>query len=493
MKKGYILILLILLMFAFSTYGNGQKEQAGSLVETAKLVMAFRTFGTTPRDLSKIEEELNKILRDRIQAEVELLIIPSSSYNQQLTLMLSGNEQLDVIGANRALIPTVYAAEQIQPLGTLIDKYGQGIKAAIPDVLKNGYFEGELYCIPIQADVAHGYGGFMMRKDICDKYGIDPSAIDSYDKLTDVFALVQKNEPDMLMLAPYMSRNSFQMFNPTWDNLANDFGVLDHYGDNLKVVNLFETESYKNYLKVFRDWYVRGFISKDVTNATDAGASLMKAGNLFAYTQATKPGVEAQESNSSGYEVVSCQVLPTLTTTFNIWQWAIPENSDNPEKAMMLLNELYTNPDVINLMAYGIEGEHYAFEDDGTINYPAGVDSASSGYNMGNMVWSFGNEFIAHIWHGNSIDVWEQTKVWNKSGLFSKANGFVFNPLPVANEITAVQNIFDQYKMGLECGVLDPEKTLPEMNDKLYKAGLQKIIDEKQAQLNKWATQNNVK
>lgn len=40
--------------------------------------------------------------------------------------------------------------------------------------------------------------------------------------------------------------------------------------------------------------------------------------------------------------------------------------------------------------------------------------------------------------------------------------------------------------MSLECGVLDPETALPEMNEKMYAAGLQNIIDEKQAQLDKW-------
>ncbi len=44
--------------------------------------------------------------------------------------------------------------------------------------------------------------------------------------------------------------------------------------------------------------------------------------------------------------------------------------------------------------------------------------------------------------------------------------------------------------MALENGLLDPETAIPEMNKKLYEAGLQKIMDEKQAQLDAWAAQN---
>ena len=56
----------------------------------------------------------------------------------------------------------------------------------------------------------------------------------------------------------------------------------------------------------------------------------------------------------------------------------------------------------------------------------------------------------------------------------------------VTTETAAVQSVYDEYRMSLECGVLDPETALPEMNEKMYAAGLQNIIDEKQAQLDEW-------
>ena len=64
--------------------------------------------------------------------------------------------------------------------------------------------------------------------------------------------------------------------------------------------------------------------------------------------------------------------------------------------------------------------------------------------------------------------------------------------IAVSNEIAAVQNVYDQYRMSLECGVSDPNEVLDEMNEKLYAAGLQTIIDEKQKQLDKWASENGV-
>ncbi len=483
--------ILSLLMAGTMMLGMAGVQAAAE--EPEKLVVAFRVFGTAPADLLDVEEKLNEITREKIGAEVELLVIPSGSYKQQTTLMLSGDEKLDVMGATSTVVTPAVASEQLKPLGDLIDEYGQGIKEVLGDeLLKCGEFEGELYCIPIKCDAVQGMGGFILRKDICDKYGIDPASIDTYEKMGEAFATVHEKEPNMTVLAPYSPGYSPLQFNRAWDKLGDEFGVLGDYGQSLVVENLFESQAYKDYLNIFRDWYQKGYFSADVTNATEAGASLMKAGNLFAYTQAGKPGIEIQEGNSAGYEVYYCQVGGSLKTTQDTWQWTIPENCDNPEKAMEFLNLLYTDPDVINLMAYGIEGTHYVKNEDGTIGYPDGVDSMNSGYNLGSMVWSFGNEFNSYVWEGNDPDVWEQTDEWNQTGYTSKAFGFRFYNVPVANEIAAVQNVYDQYRMALECGVVDPEETLAEMNEQLYAAGLQTIMDEKQSQLDAWCEANGV-
>lgn len=469
-----------------------QKQAEGDPV---KLVVSFRTSGNVPSEanIHKVEDALNEILREKINAEVELMIIQSGSYKQQMTLMLSGDEQLDVMGATANIIPSAVAGEQLRDLGELLDEYGQGIKDILSsELLSCGEFNGVQYCIPIQADSALGMGYYTMRKDIVDKYDIDVSAIKTYDDLTEVFQLVHDNEPDLTIVAPASAGYSFMQYNCAWDKLGDYFGVLDNCGqDGLEVVNLFETENYKTYLSVMREWYTRGFISADVTNSTESGGALMKAGTLFAYCNSNKPGIDTQESMNSGREVVGAQVLDTITWTGNNWQWTIPENSRNPEKAMEFLNLLYTDPDVLNTIVYGIEGEDYILHDDGRVGYPEGIDSSTVGYSMANMLWSFGYEFNAYVWETNDSEVWEQTKEWNETGLVSKAYGFVFDSTSVANEMASVQNVYDQYRMSLECGVVDPDEALDEMNEKLYTAGLQTIIDEKQRQLDEWAAENN--
>ena len=54
------------------------------------------------------------------------------------------------------------------------------------------------------------------------------------------------------------------------------------------------------------------------------------------------------------------------------------------------------------------------------------------------------------------------------------------------NVITACTNVVNKYHKALVCGALDPETTLPQFNSELKDAGIDAIIEEKQAQLDAW-------
>ena len=57
---------------------------------------------------------------------------------------------------------------------------------------------------------------------------------------------------------------------------------------------------------------------------------------------------------------------------------------------------------------------------------------------------------------------------------------------------TALTNVYNTYYKSIECGAVDPETIIPQMNSELYAAGLQEYMDEKQRQLDEWASANGV-
>lgn len=494
--KAVVAMMIVCLLATFSVFAQGGTESKSSGTEApTKLVVVLRTFGTVPTDIDLVSQEISKITKEKINAEVQLMIIPSGSYTQQITLMLTGNEQVDCLGVTRAVFTSAYNSDQLLPLDDLLAKYGKGITDAIDaEYLKVGRFDGKQYGITTNRDQARGYGGWLLRTDLLKKYNIDASKITTYADLTNAFEVIHKNEPNMTIVSPGSAGNSFFQWCVGFDNLNDYFGVLPNFGQDLKVENLFTSKDYLDYLAVVRDWYLKGYISKDIISQTESGLTLMKSGNLFAYCNSGKPGIESQEELSSGTDLTYVQVQETFTSTAAplTFEWTIPITSANPEKAMQFMNLMYSNADIMNLMAYGIEGKHWVEKGDGTITYPSGVTARNSGYNL-NQTWSLGNEFIAKIWEGNDPDLWKQTEAWNKTGKFSKAMGFLYDNTNVKNEVSAVQNVYNQYRMSLECGLVDYNKVIPEMVDKMNAAGLQKIIDEKQKQLDAWAKLNGIK
>ena len=74
----------------------------------------------------------------------------------------------------------------------------------------------------------------------------------------------------------------------------------------------------------------------------------------------------------------------------------------------------------------------------------------------------------------------------NENAEKSLALGFQFDSSKVADQITACTNVVAQYYTPLMYGEVDIDSTLEEFNKQLYAAGLQDIIDEKQAQLDAW-------
>jgi putative aldouronate transport system substrate-binding protein len=454
------------------------------------LTVAYLNIGNAT-DLAEIAAEVNKITQQKINATIKFMPIDIGAWQQQINLMLAGNEKLDLLITGTGLnFGTQAAKGQLVPLDDLLEQYGPDIKSVVgSDSLKAASTSGKIYGVPSVRDWAADYG-VLMRKDIVDKYNIDLNAVKTYDDLDAIFALVKKNEPEMATVIPEgASFSILQSISPGLiDPLNDENGVLPGLDNDLKVVNWFETQQYADLLKMVRRWYSEGFIPKDISTNQTASEQLVKAGKAFSFMVHMKPGYENKTSLMTGTPMVAVRILPPVATTSSISNimFSIAKNSADPERAMMFLNMLYADAELVNLIDYGIEGKHYEVKEGKIIGFPSGVDSTNATYNP-NHGWMWGNQFLSYVWEGDDAAVWELQDKFNKAAIKSKAMGFSFTVDPVKTEAAAVQNVKDQYKIGLENGTLDPDKYLPEFISKLKSAGMDKIIAEKQKQLDEWA------
>lgn len=463
-----------------------------------------------------VQDAINDYMIPKYHIEVELLPLQSADYQKKVQLMLSGGDALDVFP-----IQATYAASWIN-MGGVYDmnefmdtEEGMAIEDALGENLTYaGSMNNILYGFPANKEYVE-LGGLCMRADICDElgiteeYGLEKNK-DEYDGTIynwsvagEIFEKVKEAYPDMVPL--YLNQSSQMNRFTHFDTLGDNFGVIDWESDHdsTTVVNKYETDTYKNAVKMLADWYDKGYIYKDAQTDTSGSSTMMKAGNTFSYATAIKPGmlVEAEAANGmdcyamyfgTGTEPTSNEGTRSVLFTGNacLYNTGIATNSEDPAMAFKFVSALYTDPTLMNLWQYGIEDVNYKKNDDGTIYYADGEDGSNYKYHQ-NTGWSMGNQMISYVWSDGSktADYWDKLEVHNAWGDVSPTFGFNWDSTEHSTELTALSNALNNYRAALETGSVGSAKvdeTLDSLNKALYDAGLQDVMDEKQAQLDKW-------
>ncbi|NOU93099.1 extracellular solute-binding protein [Paenibacillus sp. LMG 31456] len=497
-SRFHSILVIVLLLTLLSGCGaatpaspdsNKRDENVG---KTPPYEIKLVFYSSPQKDFKQIEEEMSKITLEKINATVKLERIEPAAWDQQTILMLTGPEQVDLIVTGNQSFWRQVAQKQLLPLDELIKNRGQDIiKAFEPEILNAAKVEGNLYAVPTIRDFASNVNVYM-RKDLLDKYNLDLSTVKELDDLDPFFAAIKKNEASITPLVKSVAPKAIinRVIDNQWDVLGDSVGVLENL-DKLKVVNLYETPEYEKLIKTVRRWYEAGYISKDVSTSKDAAADLIKAKTAFGSIQKGKPGAHAQIESRVNLKLESVDIGRQITSTTNVTaaMLGIPKNSKDPQRAMMFLNLLYSDSKLMNLISWGIEGKHYVKINDKQIDFPPGVDASNSGYNS-RQGWMFGNQLLTYTWSTDSPNLWEDMDKFNRESKKSIALGFTYNPAPVKTELAAITNVVRQYQDGLENGSLDPKANLPKFNAALRAAGIDKVIAEKQKQLDEWAAKN---
>lgn len=468
-------------------------ESTGDNDELTHLVMAFPTFTGAPADTQMVQDAMNDILKDK-GIELELQISDLASYKQNMTLALSSGDQIDLMNTIQQDYATLISQGSLTDLEAdgLLETYGSAIPAEVgQEYIDACRVNGQLYGLPREGDYAQGRGCIAVGTQYLDGIGYTAPADAgeiihiSEDELNEILAKLHETYPDIEVMRP--AANGVMQYT-SFDFLGgNMFGVLDNYGKELKVIDPFASQSYMDFCKLMYDWNQKGYISQDAKTDTTSVGVLEAQGALLAYQTGGKPGSKVQESGL-GMDMTIFQTKEDFMAGSSVasFMWTIPATTADAGKAMTLLSELYTNPDLINLLIYGIEGTHYTLQKDGTVLTKSASDGSTA---YGTLGWMAPGQFHSYVASGNDTALWDQMREFNNNSTKSKAVGFTFDGTSVTNEIAAVQAVYDEYKISVEYGFLDPETALPEMDAKMMSAGLQDIIDAKQSQLDAWAAQ----
>lgn len=476
-----------------TTTSNAGSESAGAPADGAEphhIVMALIGPSEQPNQ-AEVFKAASDLALQEIGMTVEYTLMGFGDYQQKTNLMLSGGDKLDILPIYFANANSYINAKQIVNLGDYIYEHGKDILDYMgEDVATSGNMNGFIYGIPANKE-SSSQAGIVMRKDIVEALNIDVASLKSPWDLTAVFEKVKAAYPNLDCIAGNQILYKIETHDPLFD----DFGALLDNGQVTTVTNWYESDEYRDRAILLQDWYKAGYVKLDAATSTETAQNLVKAGTLFSYVSAIKPGFLIQEDVSCGMEMVTQylgdkdgnKVANLWTNAVNFFNWGIAHQSTDKVKSMQFLNWAYSSPEWNNLMNFGIEGTDYVkvSGSETLIDYPDGKD-AGSAYHM-NMGWMYPNQFIGYIWNGQPEDVWQQYRDFNAEALKSKAFGFMYDSSSVSTELAALNSVKEEYYKAIETGsVSNVDETLKVFNEKLYAAGLQKVMDLKQQQLDEW-------
>lgn len=465
-----------------------------------KVVFAFVSFNNIPNDTSDVEEAINVITREKIGVEVKLLPLSISNYSQQINLMMSGGDQLDVFHT-LGNFSSYVSRNQAYNITDLIDSHAATARSTVGErFLAATTYNGNIFGIPAYKPIAL-QPQFLYRKDMMNAIGIDPGSITKIEDLTEVYRRIKEKYPDVIPLSPTNQGDpGILLTNTGIDYLSDDMfypkGVL--MGDSRTVVDYYKTDEFRNKIELARSWSQKGYISKDAAVSTSTAIEQISSGKAFSfiasYSYLPEDTAESMTSTVGGIELGGVNLgEPYLdTNSVNAISWLVSSTSKNPEAALKFLDLTYHDRDVLNLIIFGIEGRDYVKTGENSVRYPDGHDAATVPYTCQLSCGIVGNQMIQFVLGTYKEEAIAHYIDANENSESSAAFGFMFNNNSVRAEYSAVQNVINQYLPVLKCGILDPDTGINQFVNALEAAGLGRIIEEKQKQLDEWFAINNI-
>lgn len=505
-------VLALLLGIALGTgilSGCGASEEGETPVsqstteETAEIVVALMSL--KPMDESAtdhVEEALNEQLLEKVNVQADFMWFDPMTYSTQIPMMIQAGEDLDLMmftPAPGSGYQSFMSQNQLMDITEYIDEYGKDIKSVMGDYLEATSKEDKIYGVGTMTAL-YAAEGICMNKDILDELGLTEKAenMTTWTEYQEILKEVVDNtelngvanadqEGTVVTPQPYFNGgDSFE--DAEWvDVLGDSYQYIYADPETDEVKSYFASEGWYNSIKMAKEMYDAGLVYKDAATSQDFGDNMVKNEVGFSVIKQIEDGSLGSFQASTGHNALIKEVTTAKVATgaFQKFGFGVPVTAKNPEAAIKVLNLLYSDTEFMDTMAWGVEDVDWVKNEDGTLTYPEGVTSDTVQYHVGDFL--YGNRLATTPWEGDGADIRERQKEGNESVEMSKYFGFSVNSAEVSTEVTACKNVIDQYKPQLSAGSVDDvDATYEEFMTALSAAGIDKVIENYQAQLDAW-------
>ena len=484
--------LFFVLLFCLVGIGGCDFSFAGESTkpvqpQTSEIHLSYITIGVPDRDLQIVNEEINRLLMEKLGFTITYTKIDWENYPKQLSAMIASGSNFDIA------FDTNYTQNAQNSawldLNGYLETVGEEMYEAVDPLFWEGAtINGKIYGVPTNKELAVTKQ-WIFPTELVEKYNIDLGNYTTLKSLEPLLSMIKEKEPEYLPMEmnPDLCSGLFSLYGFEFVREKELPLVISSKSDKPEILNLFETPETQSLLILLREYYKKGYFNEDA--ALSVTPELLPGKKVFLSIASGGPHSETIWSRQRGYDVKSIPVTPPLVTTEDTRAavMCINANTKYPLECIQFLNLLNTDPELRNLMNYGIEGIHYTLADNGQV-----IPSSEKRYE--GVQYTQGNWFILKTKGGevpDPIDKWEQYQDFNASVEKSKVLGFTPDMNGLSAEVTAVKAVFEKYYPGLITGTVDPYRFLPLFNRELEEAGINKIRIKLQEQLDAFLESQN--
>lgn len=455
---------------------------------------------------------------------VEFIDVSFDEYSEKFSQVLASGEGVDLAWTGWLINkPQNIADGNLMPLDDLLAEYGQGIV----DILGENVVEihrnadGNIYYLPSWQGLCGERRGWLVVTEIAElagdtwiedteaalnKWRNNYSGIEDFQAVLDQATkyLAAAKEAGKLGAGINTGRAfGWSMYNGTRSNPGvggSEIGIP--FEDNtFTVIDGVASEHYKLYAKTMADWYKEGYIRSDIMSVDTSTLTMPKNGEITdtTYVFSCDPYLtEADQDAATADAGMDMTYLPVEENASLILggdtSYAIPYCADEPERAMMVLNAIYSQPDLYNTLIYGIEGEDYTKNADGTIttSYVGASPTADDSYGI--QRWIIGSCKNALINNGTDPNYYADLEALEETARVNPFLNFTFDRTNVEGICASILNVYYEYGPQLDNGVAGDnwEELYNNYMAARKDAGIEELVTEFQNQLNAYIEANNI-
>lgn len=456
---------------------------------------------------------------------VEFIDVSFDEYSEKFSQVLASGEGVDLAWTGWLINkPQNIADGNLMPLDDLLAEYGQGIVDILGEnvvEIHRNAADGKLYYLPSWQGLCGERRGWLVVTEIAElagdtwiedteaalnKWRNNYSGIEDFQAVLDQATkyLAAAKEAGKLGAGINTGRVfGWSMYNGTRSNPGvggSEIGIP--FEDNtFTVIDGVASEHYKLYAKTMADWYKEGYIRSDIMSVDTSTLTLPKNGEITdtTYVFSCDPYLtEADQDAATADAGMDMTYLPIEENASLILggdtSYAIPYCADEPERAMMVLNAIYSQPDLYNTLIYGIEGEDYTKNADGTIttSYVGASPTADDSYGI--QRWIIGSCKNALINNGTDPNYYADLEALEETARVNPFLNFTFDRTNVEGICASILNVYYEYGPQIDNGVAGDnwEELYNNYMAARKDAGIEELVTEFQNQLNAYIEANNI-